>query len=38
MEIETLNRANSGLRQSEAQAQLKAAYRQVFGNAHLFDE
>jgi len=29
---------NSDLRQSEAQLQLNAAYRQVFGNAHVFDE
>lgn len=28
----------SDLRQSEAQSQLKAAYRQVFGNAHIFEE
>jgi len=38
MEIKTLARPDSDLRQSEAQAQLKAAYRQVFGNAHLFDD
>jgi len=38
MEIKTLDRPDSDLRQSEAQAQLKACYRQVFGNAHLFDE
>jgi len=38
MEIKTLDRPDSDLRQSDAQAQLKAAYRQVFGNAHLFDE
>jgi phycoerythrin-associated linker protein len=34
----TLAGPNSDLRQSEAQAQLNAAYRQVFGNAHLFEE
>lgn len=34
----TFTRPNSDLRQSEAQAQLNAAYRQVFGNAHLFEE
>lgn len=38
MDIKTLDRPDSDLRQSEAQAQLKAAYRQVFGNAHLFEE
>ena len=37
MDIQTLDRPDSDLRQSEAQAQLKAAYRQVFGNAHLFE-
>jgi phycoerythrin-associated linker protein len=37
MDIKTLAKPDSDLRQSEAQALLKAAYRQVFGNAHLFE-
>ena len=38
MDIKTLAKPDSDSRQSKAQALLKAAYRQVFGNAHLFDE
>ncbi|MGL6133483.1 MAG: phycobilisome rod-core linker polypeptide [Prochlorococcaceae cyanobacterium] len=38
MTTSTLNSLNSDLRQSEAQVQLNAAYRQVFGNAHLFED
>ena len=34
----TVNTANSDLRQADAQAVIRAAYRQVFGNAHLMDE
>lgn len=34
----TVASPNSDLRQSEAQSQLRAAYRQVFGNAHVFEE
>ena len=34
----TVTTANSDLRQADAQAVIRAAYRQVFGNAHLMDE
>lgn len=34
----TVNTANADLRQADAQAVIRAAYRQVFGNAHLMDE
>ena len=34
----TVNSLESDLRQSNAQAVIRAAYRQVFGNAHLMDE
>jgi phycoerythrin-associated linker protein len=34
----TVNISNSDLRQIDAQAVIRAAYRQVFGNAHLMEE
>ena len=33
-----VNTANADLRQADAQAVIRAAYRQVFGNAHLMEE
>lgn len=34
----TVNTADADLRQANAQSVIRAAYRQVFGNAHLMDE
>ena len=35
---ESTNTLHADLRQSDAQTTIRAAYRQVFGNAHLMDE